>query len=48
MDLDKTSYQDLFFVRGEFLMIYGAQNESLGIIQSIICSNTDLGSKQLC
>ena len=28
----KTSYKDLVFMRGEFLSVVGAQNESLGII----------------
>ena len=28
----QTSYKDLVFARGEFLSVFGAQNESLGII----------------
>ena len=30
LDLGKTSYKDFVFVRGEFLRLVGAQNESLG------------------
>ena len=29
LDLGKTSYKDLVFVRGEFLSVVGAQNQSL-------------------
>ena len=32
LDLDKTSYKDLVFARGEFLRLVGAQNESLRVI----------------
>ena len=32
LDLAKTSYKDLVFVRGEFLRLVGAQNMSLTVI----------------
>ena len=38
----QTRYKDLFFARGEFLSVVGAQNKSLRIILIFIRSNTDL------
>ena len=32
LDLGKTSYKDIVFVRGEILSLVGAQNESLRLI----------------
>ena len=32
LDLGKTSYKDLVFVRGEFLSLVGTQNETLTLI----------------
>ena len=32
LDLGKTSYEELVFPRGEFLSLFGAQNECLRLI----------------
>ena len=50
----KTNYDDVVFARNDFLRLVRAPNESLILIiiyytfKYITCSNTQLGSKQLC